>query len=113
MVMTAESNFHVVVYIDRDAKKPWMQEPFFTTLRAMSARGLDAGGMMTVVENGETIVILPDRGVNVGRLLSDDRILMAEVRGPNGPRIEASVVKADEASHYGAVGVGWTKPPTA
>jgi hypothetical protein len=110
MVITAEGNFHVVVYVDRDVRQPWKQEPFFSSLRDMSARGLAAGGMVTVVENGETIVILPDRGVCVGKLLSDDRILMAEVQGPTGPRIEVSVVKEDQASRYGAVGSGWTKP---
>jgi hypothetical protein len=111
MVVVAESDMHVVVYVDKGVIQPWLQEPFFSTLRKMAARGLDAGGMVTVVENEETIVILPDRGVRVGKLQSDDRIVMGEVKTSAGTRIEVSLIKADQAARYVTVGVGWTKPP--
>jgi hypothetical protein len=111
MVIVPETPLHVVVYVDKGARQPWMQEPYFSTLRAMSASGINAGGMVTVVENGETIVILPDRGVRLGKLKSDDRILMGERTTPHGPEFEVRVVKADQVDQFGKVGVGWTKPP--
>jgi hypothetical protein len=110
MVVTAETNFHIVIYVDKSVKQPWLQEPYITTLREMSAKGIAAGGMVTVVENGETIVVLPDQNVRVEKKHSDDRIVMKKVWGKDGPSIEVRVVRADQVSQYGSVGVGWTKP---
>jgi len=110
MVMVAETPLHVVIYVDKGAHQPWMQEPYFSALREMSARGYAAGGMITVLENKETIVILPDQGVRMGILESDDRIVMGEMTTPEGIRTVVRKVKADQVGDFNQIGVGWTKP---
>jgi hypothetical protein len=101
MVMVAERPHQIVIYVDKGANQPWMKEPYFSILRDISSRGYDVGGIVTVSENGETIVILPDRGENLGALKPDDRILLRKASGPGG-RIEVRVVKADQVERLQA-----------
>ncbi len=109
MVLVAESDRHVVVQVDDGASQSWRREPYFSALRKMSAKAVEAGGMVTVMENGEATVILPERGVYLGKLESGDRILMGKVQTPEGPRIEVTKLKADQLGAYNAAKAGQAK----
>jgi hypothetical protein len=100
----------LAVYVDAGAVRPWMREPYLSHLKKISAQGLDVGAMVLVIENGETVLILPDRGVMLGVVASDDRIVLNKVMTPAGPRFEPSVVKAGDAEKMGPVGTGWYTP---
>jgi hypothetical protein len=110
MILVAETDRHLVVQVDQGAVQPWRQEPYFSHLRSMSAKALAVGGMVTVMENGEATVILPDRGIALGKLEPGDRIVMGKVQTPDGPRVEATKVKADQMEAYRASRAAAAKP---
>ena len=83
----------LAVHVDPSADRPWRQEPFFSQLKEKSARNIDRGAMVLVIEHGRTTIILPDRGVELGVLGPDDRIALAKVMTGTGPSWQARVVR--------------------
>ena len=79
------------MHVDPSADRPWRQGmPFFSQLKEKSARNIDRGAMVLVIEHGRTTIILPDRGVELGVLNPDDRIALAKVMTGTGPSWQAS-----------------------
>jgi hypothetical protein len=97
----------LVVHVDPGTNRPWQKEPYFSQLLTMAERGIARGAMVVVMERKHSILILPDRGVDLGILTDDDRIGIAEVMTSTGPRWVPRIVKAEEANSLGATGKGW------
>src|SRR3954469_24382400 len=112
MVIAPESDRHVVVQVDPGAHQPWLQEPYFSTLRRMSAKAVEVGGTVTIMERGEATVILPDRGVKLGKLGPGDRVVVGKVKTATGTRIEVTKVTADQAAAYDEAQGRGTSPKT-
>jgi hypothetical protein len=70
----------------------------------MASRNIGRGATVLVMERGNTIVILPDCFVELGRLSPDDRIGVARVMTPAGPEWQARVAPADQAAQLAAQG---------
>ena len=68
--------------------------PDYSQLLEKSARNIDRGAMVLVMEHGRTTIILPDRGVDLGVLGQGDRIALAKVMTSTGPSWQARVVRA-------------------
>lgn len=94
----------LVVHPDPGARRPWLREPFLSHLFEMASRNIGRGATVLVMERGNTIVILPDRFVELGRLSPDDRIGVARVMTPAGPQWQARVAPADQAAQLAAQG---------
>ena len=56
------------------------REPYYSELLKKSARNIDRGAMVLVIEHGRTTIILPYRGVDLGVLGQGDRIALAKTR---------------------------------
>ena len=84
----------LAVHVDPGANTPWRREPFYSQLLEKSARNIDRGAMVLVMEHGRTTIILPDRGVDLGVIGPGDRIALAKVMTVTGPIWQARLVRA-------------------
>ena len=84
----------LAVHVDPGAPQPWRREPFYSQLLEKSARNIDRGAMVLVIEHGRTTIILPDRGVDLGVIGPGDQIALAKTMTPTGPIWQARLVRA-------------------
>jgi hypothetical protein len=73
-----------VAHVDPAVSRPWCVEPYISVLKRLSAQGLTAGVIVIVIEQRRTIVILPDREVDLGVIGPKARIAMQRVKTPLG-----------------------------
>ena len=85
-----------VVHVDPAATRPWSAEPYISVLKRLSAQGLTKGVIVMAIERRRTIVILPDRDVDLGLIGPDARIAMERVKTPQGPAWQPRVMGAGE-----------------
>lgn len=93
MVLAHHGEDRLTVYVDPGAPGVWRKEPYLSRLVAMASVGLTNNGILKIVENGQTLVMLPPRVVNLGIVGPDDRILLEKKPAPGGFTYEASVVR--------------------
>ena len=74
----------LTVYVDPGAPGAWRKEPYLSRLTAMARQGLENNGILKIVENGQTLVILPHGVVPLGVVRPDDRIMLEKQPTPNG-----------------------------
>ena len=86
-----------VVHVDPAVTRPWIAEPYISVFKRLSAQGLGKGVMVMVIERRHTIVILPDREVDLGVIAADARIAMERVNTPSGPLWQPRVMGEGEA----------------
>ena len=86
-----------VVHVDPAVAQPWRAEPYFSVLKRLAAQGLSRGTIVMVIERRRTIVILPDREVDLGMIGPDARIAMERVVTAQGPRWQPRVMGAGES----------------
>jgi hypothetical protein len=96
-VIAGKGQTELVVYVDPNSPGAWRDEPYISGLRAMAETGQSHGGLVVIIERGNSTVLLADREVPVGVLQEDDRLVSGQVATSNGPRFEVKVMKADEA----------------
>ncbi len=96
MVLVGDGANKLGVHVDPGSPGPW-REPHLGWLKRMAAEGLKQNGMVLVMENGRTTLVLPDRNVDLGIVGDDERIVLAEGRGSDAGKWEAIVVKKDDA----------------
>jgi hypothetical protein len=56
----------LVVHVDPAASGAWRQEPYYSAIRQMAAKGFSSNELVMVIEKGRSIVILPDREMDMG-----------------------------------------------
>jgi hypothetical protein len=94
MIVMDRSRNHLLAIVDPAYPNAWKREPFHSWLRKNAANGLPHSGAVMVKVNGQVTLVLPDHDVFFGVIAADERIMLARVAGPHGPRIEATLVKA-------------------
>jgi hypothetical protein len=97
-VIAGGKEAEIVVHVDANSPGAWRKEPYLSGLRAMAHSGQSRGGLVVIVERGESTVLLPDREVKVGALYDDERLVCGKVATPSGPRFEVKVMKAGDAA---------------
>ena len=90
-----------VVHVDPAIAQPWRAEPYFSVLKRLSAQGLTKGTIVMVIERRRTIVILPDKEVDLGVIGPDARIAMEPIRTPHGLQWQPRVMGAGESGRAG------------
>jgi len=85
-----------VVHVDLAVSRPWCAEPYISVLKRLSAQGLTKGVIVVVIERRRTIVILPDRDVDLGVIGPEAHIAMERVKTPRGFDWQPRVMRADE-----------------
>ena len=96
-VMAGRREGELVVHVDANFPGAWRAEPYLSGLRAMAAAGQRQGGLVVIVEQGKSTVLLPDREVELGMVAEDERLVSGYIATPSGPRFEVKVMKAQEA----------------
>jgi hypothetical protein len=85
-----------VVHADPAVSRPWRAEPYFSVLKRLSAQGLTKGTIVLVIERRRSIVILPDREVDLGIIGPDARIAMEPIKTLQGVQWQPRVMGASE-----------------
>lgn len=97
MVVRIELNGAMVaVHVDPDHPDAWLQQPYHSDLKKWAAAGARTGCRILVHIGRRTIVVLPDRDIDVGLVADDEQILVLPRSGPQGVRLDAVKVKADD-----------------
>jgi hypothetical protein len=86
----------LVVHADPAVSKPWRLEPYNAVLKRLAAQGLPRGALVMVMERRRSIVILPDREVDMGVLQPGARIALERVATAQGPQWQPRVMGAGE-----------------
>ena len=95
MVLDAKPRL-LVVHADPAVTKPWRAEPYSSVLKRLAAQGLTQGTLVMVMERRRSIVILPDREVDLGIINPDARIALARVMTADGLQWQPRVMGAGE-----------------
>ena len=95
MVLDAKPRL-LVVHVDPAVTKPWRAEPYFSVLKRLSAQGLARGTLVMVIERRRTIVVLPDREVDLGLIGPGVRIALERMMTPGGPLWQPRVMGSAE-----------------
>jgi hypothetical protein len=68
MVLTHEpSAGQFVIHVDASRGDVWRREPFYSEIKRWSAVALNNGMRLFVFQGLETVAVLPDREINLGR----------------------------------------------
>jgi hypothetical protein len=86
------------VHADPAVTKPWRAEPYGAVLKRLAAQGLTRGTLVMVMERRRSIVILPDREVDLGIISPDARIALERVTTANGLQWQPRVMAPSESS---------------
>jgi len=86
----------LAVHADPAVSKPWRVEPYNAVLKRLAAQGLTRGTIVLVIERRRSIVILPDREVDMGILEPGARIALEQVATPQGPQWRPRAMGAGE-----------------
>jgi hypothetical protein len=91
----------MVVHVDPAATKPWRAEPYFSVLKRLAVQGAAKGVLVMVIERHRTIVILPDREVDMGMIGPGARVEIKRTVTPGGIAWEPRVIGAAENGKAG------------
>lgn len=83
----------VTVYAEPQRADSWRREPYLSVLRKWSRTAIERYGLVDVFIAGKTIVILPDREVDLGIVAPDEKVMAYAQRTPQGLRYEAMKMK--------------------
>ena len=87
----------LTVHVDPAVSQPWRGQPYYGVLKRLSAQGLTRNVIVLVMEKKRSIVILPDREVDLGILAPGVRIAMEQVMTPQGPGWQPRAMGSGEA----------------
>lgn len=83
----------IEIHVDGDRPGAWRAEPFHAEIRSWAKAAAADDGQILVCLPDWTIVVLPDRDVDLGSLDTDDRILVTRT----GSHVDVRKMKAAEA----------------
>ena len=95
MVLAHHGEDRLTVYVDPGATGAWRKEPYLSRLVAMARVGLENNGILKIVENGQTLVMLPHGAVDLGVVGPDDGIALEKKPVPGGFTYNVSVGRAE------------------
>jgi len=96
MVLRATADgVRIVAYVDPKRPRVWRENPYYRDLKMWAANRIQADKQVHVRIGARTIVILPDREVDLGEV-GDRLILTRKSQTPQGPRFDFEVVARDD-----------------
>jgi hypothetical protein len=85
----------VMVHVDTGRAEAWRQAAYYRDLKSWAASRIKAEKFVYVRIGARTIVVLPDRDVDLGAI-GDRAILARKTATPQGPRYEFTVLDNDD-----------------
>lgn len=101
VVAVAPDRQRIAAHVDPERPGAWRREPFYSTFKAWArelASQPDRVGQMYVAIGKRTIVILPDRNVDVGIVEDDEIVITKKSYGARGLSYEAIKIKREQAA---------------
>lgn len=96
MVLRSDaSGVRIEVHVDPKRPQAWRDQPYYRDLKAWAANRLQADKQVHVRIGLRTIVVLPDRDVDLGQV-GNRYILTHKQWTPQGPRLSFEVVERDD-----------------
>jgi hypothetical protein len=111
LVVTTDGQ-RIGAYVDPERPGAWRREPFYSTLKTWARAAVSRPGQVgqvLVCIGKRTIVILPDRNVDLGDVESDEMVITEARNGPKGAIFDAFKIRRDDpnaASILGAIEKG-------
>ena len=87
----------VTAYVDSQRPDAWRREPYLSTLRRWSRTAIAHHGLIDIFIAGRSIIVLPDREVDIGTVQPDEKAMAYVQHTPQGPRYDAKKVKGRDA----------------
>jgi len=84
------------VAVDPARPDAWRKEPFYSHFKNWIRQGAARGAELIVLIGKRTIVMLPDRDVDLGILGEDERVVIGRLETPVGPRFDALKLHKDD-----------------
>jgi hypothetical protein len=109
MVLRADGGgVRILVFVDNRNPDAWRAAPYYADLKAWAANRLKIGKQVHVRVGARTIVVLPDRDVDLGEV--GDRVIVAEQRWSmqHGTRLEFELVDRSDPRVQGPLAAGPT-----
>lgn len=94
MVLAHLAEDRLAVYVDPGAPGVWRKEPYLSRLVALAKAGIQNNAILKIIVSNQTLVILPDRVVDLGVVNPDDRIMLDKKPSPGGFAYDVSVRRA-------------------
>jgi hypothetical protein len=99
VVVVSPDGLRIAANVDPDRPGAWRREPFYSTLKEWSRKAVERPGIIgqVLVSIGKhTVVVLPDRNIDVG-IVEDDEVVFTEGKvGPKGLSLDAFKIKRDD-----------------
>jgi Fe-S-cluster containining protein len=84
------------VAVDPARPDAWRKEPFYSYFKNWIRESASRGAELIVVIGKRAIVVLPDRDVDLGLCGDDERVVIARIDTPYGPRFDALKLHKDD-----------------
>ena len=101
VVVVTPDRQRIAAHVDPERPGAWRREPFYSQFKAWArelASQPDRVGQMYVAIGKHTIVILPDRNVDVGIVEDDEIVITKKSYGARGLAYEAIKIKREQAA---------------
>jgi hypothetical protein len=95
LVASPDGN-RIAAHVDPARPGAWKREPYYSKLKEWARKAVAYRGQVFVCIGKRTIVIFPDRDVDVGIVESDEVIVTEERKEPSGTRLNAIKMKLDD-----------------
>jgi len=92
VVSVTDGGRRIAAMVDPERADAWRREPFYSTLKRWSREAVQRPartGQVIVTIGTQSIVILPDRDVDVGTLDNDHLVITEAKNGPEGVTFDA------------------------
>jgi hypothetical protein len=86
----------ITFHVDPSRPDAWRREPFYSYMKEQAERVASQRGRVLVVVGRRSIVIFPDRDVDLGNVGDDELIVTGESQTPLGMAPEAGTMKRDD-----------------
>lgn len=97
MVLVSDADgVRIIVHVDPKRPQAWRADPYYRDLKAWALNRLQADKQVHVRIGTRTIIILPDRDVDLGTVGDDKAILTHKQWTPHGPRFDFELVAKND-----------------
>jgi hypothetical protein len=99
VLAVSPDGLRIGAHVDPERPGAWRREPFYSTLKAWAKDALEHReriGQVFVSIGQRTIVIFPDRNVDVGIVESDEVVVTERREGPEGIAYEVFKMRRDD-----------------
>lgn len=104
VLSTNPNGTRIAVHVDADRPGAWKREPYYSTFKDWARKAVPSNGQVFVCIGKHTIVILPDRDVDLGIVEADELIVTEQISGPGGIELKPFIMKRDDPRAMQVVG---------